>query len=408
MGDENLNTKGKTLHTWVNPNFLLAISFSVALVLYSIPFSSLNTNLSLKLKFLLFGLILINFIMGISFKKYFRINTFKEMNLNSVFLNLFTVGILLLSICEGIYSKGFPIFGQVNYKDYGIPSIHVILVTVDSFYILVLCDELFNFNKNSKKIFMYICLALIPLIISLSRGSIVVLALSILFDYLFKQEKIKKRHFGRFVVLAMLLIGSLYIFGISGNYRMNKNYNYEGGLSNSSLILSIGKATNEFKNSGIPSPYFWTYSYTTSPIANLNLNVSLNNYSKNKISMNEFIMMNFVPDFIGKRLYPNDNAIYAIEKVTNEFTVGTVLATAFLMSNWIGLYLFVVVISLFPLIYCFLLKRWATDYIRFGMSVLCTVYILAVFSNFFVFTGLSLQLWFPFIVQFFKKIKFTN
>ncbi|WP_407910737.1 hypothetical protein [Lactiplantibacillus brownii] len=402
-----LKSKGNTL---MNPFFLFAMAFFVVLILYSLRLSEFNTILEKRLLIFLVVTILLNFILYVVFRKRwaFQINNtvINQNGLSKGYGNI-SVTFLLLGLAEAIYSHGLPILGQVNYKDYGMPVIHVILVCCDSFYILFLAKNFFNKNVSQRgKIVWNMIISAIPLLFALSRGTIVIILIGIAILFITsRSDRLRTRSS---LMIVFLLCMGLYLFGIAGNYRMNHDYMKDENLNQSSLILSIGKANDKFENSKIPAPFFWTYIYTTSPLSNLNMNiqsVSVDSASYTPRRGTEYAVVNFLPDFISKRIYPLYTSEFNPWLVTPEFTASSALVVPYLMLGWVGLYIFMVYELMFPIVYFWLVIKIAPSYFDIAFTLVSTMYLLMPFANFFAFSALSIQLFLPFICAFFRKSK---
>ena len=60
---------------------------------------------------------------------------------------------------------------------------------------------------------------------------------------------------------------------------------------------------------------------------------------------------------------------------------------------------------IFPMIYLLLIQNIDSKYFIYGLSILNTIYLLALFDNMFTLSVLSLQLFIPLISKLFKKNK---
>lgn len=402
----NSSEKNKTIYA--NPYLYFAMAFMIVLILYFLDFSEFNTKLDLPVSFFLIIAIGANLLFYLFSRRRMARAVRESLYVAKTSLKLYryiAVLFLVLGIVEAVYSGGVPILGQVNYKDYGIPTIHVILVFTDSFYILNVFKRLFLLKGKKKSLIIDLLIALIPLVLSLSRGTIVILLLGVLM--LYSSSRRRRFNLHTTVLILVLVALGIYIFGISGNYRMNHDYKNSENINDSSLILSIGEANQNFSNSHLPKTFFWSYIYATTPISNFQLNanwVSANS-SERAISKNvEFAIVNFVPDFISKRIYPSYATDYQPWLVTPEFTASSAFTLPYLMLGWLGLYLFLFYELFFPIVYLFFVKKFASQYFDIAVALLTSMYVLMPFANFFTFSALSMQLLLPFFAVFFKNI----
>lgn len=388
----------------INPYNFFIIAFLATLILYQLDFSNFNSEFGNELKLFLTIMFLGQLLMSVLFNYIFgrNQNTFAGyvfVGLKPINLRLISLSFFFLGILEMIYSHGSPLFGQGVYKDYGIPTLHVVIISCASFYILYLCQTLFQKSFLRKKILFNIILTLTPITLGLSRGTVVMLGISIAILFLTTVSfKFSKKYI--FIIIVIATVGS-YFFGLFGNYRINHDYKYTEPVNQSSLILRIGQANENFYDSKIPSPFFWTYIYITSPISNLSKTIQVDAGTENfSNSRNyEFLVINFLPDFISKRLVKNSSELIRGQRVTEEFTVSTVFCGPYVMLGWDGMLIMLMVLLFFPIIYFYFVIKFAKKFYFMALSIMSTMYILMPFSNFLTFGALSIQLLFPFILS---------
>lgn len=392
----------------VNPFFLYSLFFLIMFFAYRLNWSFLNPILSNKLSIF----VIFSSIISLVFAYFFHLLPKDQKIKNYEYRNLYSfisIGIFLGTILEGIYNKGFPILSvvginNVSYMDFGIPTFHVFLLTISFFYVLILFEIMIN--KGPRKIIILNTLVgILPFIISINRGMIVMLLLCFLFLYL--QYKPLKFSLKKIFTITIISIFFLYLFGIFGNYRMNSDYKQNLRSSDSTLIMTIGEATPQFRESKIPKTFFWTYSYLTSPLANLQFNIN-NNVSSVPIDMRkiyEYFVSVLLPDFISNRISISPVASYRIRV---EMTVGTGYYQTFSRLGWAGMYIYQIVLLFLPIIYLTLLNQFARKYVFIGLALLCTVYTLTFFTNFLNYSGLMIQLAFPFFLELTNKIRWKE
>jgi hypothetical protein len=397
--------KFRKVHSNINPYFFFVITFLITVILYSFDFSEFNVPLGAKVISFLIIAMALNFILYLLFRKRWSeaaVNAQKNNGGQSVnTYTLWAIVFLGLGIADVLYSHGMPLLGQVNYKEYGFPTLHVLMVVCDSFLLLSIAKTYFLTNVRRVQLLFTAAIALLPLVFGLSRGTIVILLLSILMIFLLTFQK--KITIKLALIIGLLLAFGLYLFGITGNYRMNHDYGRVENLTESSLILSIGKANNKFTSSGIPKPFYWTYIYATSPIANFRYNTEVSNPQVNTANVSEFLVTNFLPDFISKRVFPTYEDDYRAWLMTNEFTVTTAFTLPYTFLGWMGVYIFLIYSLVFPIVYLELIRKFSPGYFDLALVLLSTIYILMPFSNFFSFSALSIQLFLPFICSLFSR-----
>ena len=122
----------------VNPYFCYAVAFAAALLTYLLGWSDLYPPLSLTLLFFILATVIIHVFLGIiiSGKK---IIIFKRIQTENHFAPLLvTIFLYVLWCSEFLYEGGVPLIKILlkqpyNYKMFGIPSLHVLIVTFSSF-----------------------------------------------------------------------------------------------------------------------------------------------------------------------------------------------------------------------------------------------------------------------------------
>jgi hypothetical protein len=321
--------------------------------------------------------------------------------------------ILIGTLVEGIYSRGFPLTGYVGgnvitYSDFGIPFFHVLLVTISCFFTVCIFFDYTNNFISTKNMLLSIVVSFLPEVLTFNRGMIVMTCITMF--WLFLRRYATKLSIKKSVLIIIFVIIAMYGFGVSGNKRMNSNYGRPDlSMFHSDLIISQGEASDRFINSKIPKEFFWTYLYVSSPIGNLQNTIS--NYgnvqSQNSKNAKNFVLTQLFPDTLSKRFVPENEEAQPY-LVIPTFNVSTTYADSYVYLRWSGVIIFAIFLFIFPLLYLIGLKVFANDYFEIGFGILCTIYALSFFSNFISFTGLSLQLWFPFILSFIGKFKKKN
>lgn len=386
-----------------NPYFLFSFIFLVVLLLYQLNWSQLTRSISWQLLFFLTLNILLFLFLGYQFDKQKIENPDKIYKYKKSYIYL-SVFIIIGILIEGIFLKGYPLFnsigwGNIQYIEYGIPVFHVLLLTVSYFFSLVLFECLIHIPKE-KKLYLSLGISLIPFILTINRGMLVMIVISCICLYAqYNRIVVRKK------LILIVTIGALaffYLFGLFGNYRINSDYQQKRNIIDSTIIMDVGEASSSFRESYIPKPFFWTYTYVTSPLSNLqhNMNEHKKNGNQEKDNLFDFIKIMFLPDTLSKRMNPTVIHNY---QVRTELTVGTSYYEVYPRYGWMGMYIYLFVVSIFPFIYLGLIKKFATEYINIGIALLCTIYSLFFFTNFLSYTGLMFQLIFPFVLIFEKK-----
>ncbi len=396
----------------INPYFIYVLSFLVVIIAYVLKWSSLFPDLGYSLLGFLLVSITVAFVIGKAFMKK-NIITFNSVK-DHKYLGWITFGILGGYCLEFLYFGNFPLLAIItkvplSYKDFGIPTFHVILVTFNSFFAVYLFQVILSKVKSTKKMIVYFILNLIPSLLIINRGMLVMILMSCLFVYLIKYQK--KITMKIVLSISVLLIIGMYLFGVAGNVRVNNTYHTNTSLTDNSLFLQIGGATDKFKHSRIPKEFFWSYIYVASPLANLQKTINHYEFKKdiNLPDSLSFMVTQMFPDFISKRVVSS----YEIDapkslQVAPELNVSTAFADPYVFLGWVGISLFTLFIFIFAFFYILLLKRLNSEFLIVGVAILNSVFLFNTFANMFAFTGLSFQLVYPLLFTLFSVKKLES
>jgi hypothetical protein len=375
-----------------NPFFVYIISFSVVLVVYLFGWSTLYPQISpTLLLFLMIGFVF-SMVAGVVLHALKRVG-YKEIDTNdSTGLVIF---LIWLSYClEFAYNRGVPlllVMGQsdYDYTQFGIPTFHVFLATFSSFYSVYVFHQLIS--QRSRRLTFYFLLSIIPGVLIVNRGMVLIILTGCLFVYLSAMSRLR----GRIVAfLLIMILVVFYFFGVIGNIRQTN-----GRTSSSEYILDVGKATDAFKSSVIPKPYFWSYLYISSPLANLQHTM---NNSRADVSWTQFTTFELLPDFISKRIAKILNIQRSAgEKIVPWLTVSTFYAHAFATVGWPGMIIMFLFFAGTTVTYLILLRK-NSDYYVTGLALMNTLVLFNTFDNMYAFTGMSLQLVYPLLMAFVK------
>ena len=240
----------------------------------------------------------------------------------------------------------------------------------------------------------------------MNRGMLVIILVCCVFVYLIKNQN--KITVPKILGLTAIVILGLYLFGVTGNIRVNNSYQTGTSLLDNNLFLSIGGATDEFKDSPIPNEFFWAYIYIASPLANLQ--ETINNYvHEEDIHLYDsfvFTTTQLIPDFIGKRIVSLYNIVIpGSYQITPKLNVSTSLVQPYVLLGWAGIALFTIFAFLFAFFYILLLKKLDSEYLVVGVVLMNAIFVFNTFSNMFSFTGLSFQLVYPVLLTLFSVKK---
>lgn len=318
-----------------------------------------------------------------------------------------TVLIYVLWVVEFIYEGGVPLIKILfnlpyNYRTFGVPSLHVFVVTFSSFFTVYLFHV--YLAARSKKILLLFAVNLAAAILIYSRAMLFFNLSGCLFVYILSVKGFPVK---RIVLIALLIIPLFYFFGVLGSLRVSREADEDYNNEN---FMDTGHATHAFRTSPIPGEYFWSYIYVSSPLANLQLN--MDKKSEPEVSFRSVYwtgMYELLPDFISKRIHTiRDTKPPKEYRINYSFNVSTIYSRAYSYSGWGGMCLVALFLIGFPWLYLKLIGG-QSDFLITGWAILCTMYFFSSYDNTFRFTGLSLQLAYPvlfyLLIEKFKILK---
>lgn len=387
----------------INPYSCYIISFITALIAYQFGWSNLYPSLEWPLILFLVITLLIHLFLSFYWAKN------NSLKINPVTVSTkplyVTVFIYCLWAIEFIYEGGVPLLKILlgkpyDYRLFGVPSLHVFIVTFSSFYTIYLF-HLFIVQRKQSDFILYLINSFAALLI-FNRGMFLFNLSGSLIVFLFT---IRKFSYGKSLLAIVTLPIIFYLFGVLGNVRVSFEAKRE---YDDTLFLDIGRANENFRESVIPNEFFWSYVYITSPLANLQTNI--HSEIKSEVSSKQwfgFLSNEFIFDFISKRT----NRLFGIQaieesRIEGPFNVSTVYSRSYSYFGWIGIAIMALFVLILPLLYKRVLGN--NDYAPTGIAILCTMYLFLVFDNTIRFTGLGFQLAYPILFpiaeQAFKRI----
>lgn len=372
-----------------NPFYLYIISFSLIILFYQLGWSTLYPPLSIEVIIFFAVSFLVSLYLGAVIDKYKPINF---VNIEESLSTRILIGIYFLFILEFIHNRGIPlllVFTDSGYKynEFGIKTLHPILATFTSFY-SVYIFHVFLSTRNKKYLVFLFLLLLLP-ILYFDRGAFFIVLTSMLFVYLMSVRKIRIKILGIILVSVIFLF---YLFGVLGNYRVTRT-------PSNDYFLEISDASEKFIDSKIPKEFMWSYIYISSPLANLQSNITKEAHQKKQVK--NFIVTELLPDFLSKRIAPLIHAERAeLKNISPFLTVGTIYARSYVLLGWAGIIIMFIFCSAFVFSYIILLRKNSIYYVT-GISILCTFVIYNSFTNMIYFSGISFQLVYPLVMSLF-------
>jgi hypothetical protein len=269
-----------------------------------------------------------------------------------------------------------------------VPSLHVFVVTFSSFFTILLY-QLYLSRKSRGRLILY-GINLLAAILIYNRGMLLFNLSASAFLFLIHRRNISVR---QLTIASVSIIVLLYFFGMLGSLRVShqakKKYSHED-------FLQTGMASKSFRNSILPSEFFWSYIYISSPLANLQINVDeYSSRALTPVNVAEWINNEILPDFISKRV----NAYWHLEReseyrLPGPFNASTIYSRSYSYLGWAGMSMMFLFIILLPILFLRILPA-SSPFFLSGLAVLNTIFLFMVFDNTVRFTGLSFQLVYP-------------
>ncbi len=383
----------------INPHSSYVISFSLALGMYWLGWSRLYPRITNSL----FTFLLLTVVIHLILSFYWRSKKVAVPKLINSFFNPIatTIFIYVLWAADFIYEGGIPLLKILlsqpyNYRLFGVPSLHVFTVTFGSFFTIFLFS-LYVSTRQRTYLYLYLINMLAALLIY-SRGMMMFNLVGSVFVYLLSSPSISWK---QFLVGLIALICVSYFFGVLGTVRdsFEAKRNYD-----TNIFMDTGQASEAFRKSKIPDEFFWGYIYLSSPLANLQQNINtfkVPPFSFSRLMQHLNNEMTF--DFMSKRI----NRIWGVEREQERtlpntpFNVSTVYSRSYSYQGWVGMFIMCVFILIVPWIYLQILP--ANQYSLCGLAILNTAYVFLMYDNTIRFTGLGLQLVYPFALPFAER-----
>lgn len=386
----------------LNYYYWYSILTGLILGLYILPFSGLNTSLNIVLLILILISIIVSIILGTIFKDAFVFKPAKYKKSKYYYLPM--IIITLLFVFEILYIKEIPFITVTikhinNYQEYeSIPFLHMFLAMLCMYYSTKYIYHAISYEKNRKtNVMFYIIINIFMLAYNMRSFFMISLFIFVnLFVAKLRTNGIKVFN-KRIIKLLLVVFIALFLFGGIGNMRQGFKFN------DSSYIEQIGRYNHW--PSFLPKQFMWSYSYITSPLANINYNILIQNSEKNI----EGFIYQLIPDSITKRIGNPDN-IRECSLITQVFTTSTGYCRPYSNFGFIGIMFFWVITMCFPIFtfkYINIRKKYE-DYIIF-ISLYCACISFLFFANMFTYGGTAPALWLSFFVLinviYFKKKK---
>lgn len=366
---------------FLNPFWMMASGLALSMMLYQlglsglylVPFNEIDVSLILVMAVcVVSGGIALSFL-------YSRLQQKPQGTVSNANLYFLIGGVWLGFAAELFYEGGIPLVmslsgGGYDYSQFGIPTFHVFFLSYCSAFAVASFDRFMQGCgwKNLLPVFS----ALVIELLIVNRGAMLITFGACILLYLFSCKHLVRSFFCALIAV----LGMIVAFGYVGDKRMKSS-----GYSEDGAIYKIGQADELFNDPLLPSGFFWSYLYASSPYANLVKQAAVGNESKGSIS--DFLSVAVVPDFISKYYYSLNDV--HLELITPELNVATGFGRAFVTYGYVG------VLFLFVWYCCFV-----TSFIAFNgrfllrpvVAILCVMSLMMIFENMLIFASFVVQI----------------
>lgn len=275
----------------------------------------------------------------------------------------------IVFVAECIYSGGIPLLsaaagGESDYESFGIPTINVAFIGFTLFFAIYWLDL---YLLRYGRVFLALSLmAASTSILIVHRGGFIIDFMAAIFLYVQRRGLERKL----IVTFSVIIAATLWGFGLLGDLRTHN-------VSGESVILEVGRASDKFLNSSIPTEFFWPYLYISSPLSNLQLNIT-NRTATDAPGL--YMELELLPDFVSKRLVPEEVVPATLPLlVVEQLNVSTMYARPFLLMGWLGVFLSFIYFVLI-VVFCLTVLR-GSKYFVATASILSSLAFLNIFPS---------------------------
>jgi hypothetical protein len=311
-----------------NPFFLYAIMWAFVLLLYSLGWSNLYGPLDPRLLWFFLLSIAASVGLGLRLRRWINLAYRPAVDDGVVRSSLTVTGaIVVMFAVDFAYARHVPLVEAVRHSGYlysdfvGIPTVHVLLITFSTFFIVFLTHLALHAAGSRRFVLLAEVLVLLLMyLLLLNRGAITI---SVVMAGLVCVSSLRLRVSHAVIGLLLVLLG-LFVFGGLGNQRTG------AAFSDNSSIVAYAQVSDQFP-AFVPHQFLWGYMYLVSPLGNLNTAVS----SLTPTADHWSLVVNVIPDFISKRLFPGFDPSTPLS--AEYFNVSTGFASAWKFYGGLGL-----------------------------------------------------------------------
>lgn len=365
----------KIVNPWiVNPFFYYSFFWLVTILFYYISPSGLYMELNHGLLIFLLITIVVAIIIAIQFNinyknKVIKIRYYKPKG-------IILVTLLILYVFEFIYSKSVPLITGETYGEFGIPTLHVIIVTFSCYYAIKNYFQYIAFKKN--KCLLNFIIIVTYFILIFSRGILVFLFSIIIALTTF--DKIIKIH--HLIIFLLIVFIFSWLFGIAGNIRSGYSWNDSGVIIYFSDI--------PIDRHSLLAPFIWVEEYIVCSLRNLNFNINFTPVTNSIFGL----LYSIIPDFLSKRLFLEYSIIPELQ--VEAFTTCTMYTNVYISFGYLGMILNFIIYFIIYFIFTHIKMIDETNKI-IGFSILSMIFALSIFNDMLWYSGYSFTLIYCFL-----------
>ncbi|MBR3177514.1 hypothetical protein IKF27_01755 [Candidatus Saccharibacteria bacterium] len=373
-----------------------AIVWTVVLVLYWLDLSDFNHPLDFGLVIFLVSTSLVALVLGWIFRKEFIFKKSDKAHISKVPILLIFIGAML----EFIHAGSIPLLSILshteNYGDFqSLPGVHVAIVAAGLYYAIkcfycILCKD-----KIVRKKYILCYFAILGLFALYYFRACIMIILFVSLNLFIANLRLNRKINWKYIAGSILVVfTSLYAYGGVGNLRHGYSWN------DNSYIERLGryKSFPDF----IPKQFMWTYSYLTTPLANLNDNVIRGN-KKQDVGV---LIGALLPNTVAKMVFDDngDTGIY-LDSRYRYFNAVTGWCKVFVGFGYLGMYILAMAMFLFGIYGVKTKSKDVTGKIVY-IAIMGVVFCFMFFYDTLNYVAISLPMWASLIVlAFFDKIR---
>lgn len=370
---------------FINPFCGYAIIWLLTVAMYSISPSKLNVPMNFEVLFFVFISVAISLLVSLFFNQKYKNKSF-IVKYNFKYRKITAVILIILYLLEFYYSGQIPLLSSlqanVSYKEFGIPTLHVVISTFSIFYAIYNGFQFIVFKQVGS--LLSLALPFMFFVLIFSRGMIILVVFSLICIFMC-QAKI---NFKTVVLLILLLLFGAWSFGVLGNIRMGYAWNDTG------YFLSVAEI--DYDRYSLLAPFFWVEEYLVCSFRNL-----LYNSTYTPSGDVTGVLYCIIPDFLSKRIFSGLNV--DIHLVRPELTTGTAFSFSYLSMGMVGMMTVFLTYMVVGILLMNIKMKGEYKIVIFSLLMYC--FCLSIFDNMLFYSGQSFVIIFALIFAFWNRLK---